>query len=1299
MKRKRQDSEERTNKQFKFSEEPNRHIFGKKLKRKYGNGLATDTVYSVSIIDPAWLNQPFIDVQSEMTSMWEDVLRMVQNQGVLPTDLIRIHLSHIDLPKGDIKIPLQKFGNLTAQAIMDRIAMVLQSYASLKVDDDLEISIGVIKFPRGEGRVCITNVNTDLKRKTSLTVINNDDGLCLVRSLVVCRAFEKRNRGELTRKQWLLMIEKNSVKQKREAEELLAEVGLRAEESSSMSSIPIFEKHMNVDIVVLSSDHENKVIYPKNLSHDLQHYVYYIPGQPGHFHSVKAPQSLMGVGYFCKKCLQGYKTKNVHRCQGVCQKCKSTECSKEGHPMSCIKCAVEFCNEECYWQHLRRGKAKSVCESFWQCRKCRRYYAKSKTDSENHLCHHYWCKVCERQVPNSHRCYQRFLNEKKPRRIMIFFDFECTQESGEHIPNLVVARRYDVIANVYTEHFWRGDDVRDSFGSWLFHAGNKGAVVVAHNMKGYDGVFLMHYMLKHGVVHNVIYNGTKIMQITVCSSLDMRIIDSLNFFPMPLSRLPKTFGLQNVKKGDFPHLFNKKENYGYKGPYPSLEHYAVNNRSTQDRQALIEWHETIKNRVFDFELELLDYCRNDVRILSESCLKFRGDFMQVTEGLDPFLYMTIASATMNVFKRNFLKEELQVVSLEEAEDAFREKRPPTHKTVSMTFQEASRRKDIKSKSFISSDVALTPHNGYMNRDNFSYASIAWLHWQELLRGVTIRHALSLEGEFHVPNTDYRVDGYCESDNTVYEFYGCLFHGCRKCRIDSSAKVPKTGETAEALYYKTLMREKKIKSLGFNLVTVWEHDFARQLRENDVLNTFVQNLDLQPNINLREAFYGGRTNACRLYHDAQDDEVIRYLDFTSLYPYTNKYCKYPVGHPEIIVKDFQDLSSYFGIAKVRILPPKTLYHPVLPLVSKGKLKFPLCATCAENETQGPCKCSDRDRSFVGTWCTPELMMAVKKGYQIVKIYQVFHWRNTSQYDPKRKDGGLFTDFINKFLKIKQESSGWPEWCGEDPGKRQDYLNSYAENEGILLDPENIEYNPGRRALSKLILNGFWGKYGQRSDLKKTKYVRSRAEFLSHLLDDKNHLDDFHIVNENLVILSYTPNSEFVEECSSSNVVIAAFTTCWARLRLYNVLDRLQDNCLYFDTDSVIFVQKKGEAPPLETGDYLGDLTDELKQGNHITTFVSGGPKNYAYRENDGSLTCKVRGFTLNHTNKEYVNFETMKNMVLQQSAAKITLPARNKICRDKYQCKVYNRKEDRKYGLVYTKRRIVENFNTLPYGHV
>ena len=80
------------------------------------------------------------------------------------------------------------------------------------------------------------------------------------------------------------------------------------------------------------------------------------------------------------------------------------------------------------------------------------------------------------------------------------------------------------------------------------------------------------------------------------------------------------------------------------------------------------------------------------------------------------------------------------------------------------------------------------------------------------------------------------------------------------------------------------------------------------------------------------------------------EKIKYIDMTSLYPWANKKGEYLTGHPEVIVNpDDQDIHHYFRIA---ILPPYKLYHPVLPHRHKGKLTFPLCQACMEEEIHKP-----------------------------------------------------------------------------------------------------------------------------------------------------------------------------------------------------------------------------------------------------------------------------------------------------------------------------------------------------------
>jgi hypothetical protein len=57
---------------------------------------------------------------------------------------------------------------------------------------------------------------------------------------------------------------------------------------------------------------------------------------------------------------------------------------------------------------------------------------------------------------------------------------------------------------------------------------------------------------------------------------------------------------------------------------------------------------------------------------------------------------------------------------------------------------------------------------------------------------------------------------------------------------------------------------------------------------------------------------------------------------------------------------------------------------------------------------------------GTWVTEE----VTHGYKITKIYSIWHWDQIEQYNEETNTGGLFTEYVNTFSKIKQENSGYP-----------------------------------------------------------------------------------------------------------------------------------------------------------------------------------------------------------------------------------------------------------------------------------
>ena len=118
--------------------------------------------------------------------------------------------------------------------------------------------------------------------------------------------------------------------------------------------------------------------------------------------------------------------------------------------------------------------------------------------------------------------------------------------------------------------------------------------------------------------------------------LEIRMIDSIAFVLLSLKLFPKTFGLEEMKKGWFPHLFNKPENQNYVGKIPSASYYGASSMKDGKRKDFLKWHEKQEGE-FDFQKERLDYCRNDVDILRRSMLKFREDIIDL-ENIDPLRY-------------------------------------------------------------------------------------------------------------------------------------------------------------------------------------------------------------------------------------------------------------------------------------------------------------------------------------------------------------------------------------------------------------------------------------------------------------------------------------------------------------------------------------------------------------------------------------------------------------------------------------------------------------------------------------
>ena len=885
------------------------------------------------------------------------------------------------------------------------------------------------------------------------------------------------------------------------------------------------------------------------------------------------------------------------------------------------------------------------------------------------------------------------------------------------------------------EKVFDGFDASFLFCKWLLCPNHMNTTCIAHNGKSFDFLFILNYcVMEANIKPYCIYAGAKIMYLYV-KLFKIRFIDSINFFNMSLKKLPLAFDLKpeselgesvlELRKSDFPHYFNTRENASYIGPYPPLEMYGVDMKSPKEREELIAWHKAQANKTFDLARELVAYCKLDTTILRLACVKFREMFMEISKVVDEddennvlgivdplSCNITLASAVMNLYRVNFIEEYHTIVTADSPE----EKQAIFKSGKWFVNDERIPAAKIVSNTFVASSLPQIPAQGYVRQSRHSMKSILWLEWMANKHSCNIEHARNV-GEKRIDcngGHKYYVDGYCHATRTCFEFLGCRFHFCSFCKTPKNLQDPRTRYSLSQLESIEKMRIAAIEEQGYKVIQINECQYDKELSTNLVMKQFIQQLDVPPRMKIRDAFYGGRTSVFKAYYECvEPGEEIHYLDVVSLYPYINKHMRYPLFHPEIITKDFDyTMKSYFGLGHLKILPPATLYSPILPFRSNGKLVFPLCRTCALMVNHDKCTHSIHERALSGVWCTPEILLALENNYTILHIYEIYNYKSYTQYDPVTQKGGLFASQVNKFLKIKVQNSGFPNWVQNDADKHK-YVEDFQQKTGVKLEMEKITQNPALRSISKLSLNSLWGKFGERNNKNVNCFVSSTKELDKILSDESKKLERFHVINDEFLAVEYKKKENFEDENFTTNEVIAAFTSCYGRLELYKYIKHVGQSVLYTDTDSIIFVTKKicnnkhsGPCKPSEcytnypeTGDALGEVCSELKEGVHITHFVSTGPKSYSYKCNNGEEVCKFKGVRYNYQNTQMINFTSVKELLFGGENASITLPKASQFVVAKYDGLVFTTEQQKKLQVTFNKRKLLTNFDSVPFGYL
>ena len=111
------------------------------------------------------------------------------------------------------------------------------------------------------------------------------------------------------------------------------------------------------------------------------------------------------------------------------------------------------------------------------------------------------------------------------------------------------------------------------------------------------------------------------------------------------------------------------------------------------------------------------------------------------------------------------------------------------------------------------------------------------------------------------------------------------------------------------------------------------------------------------------------------------------------------------------------------------------------------------------------------------------------------------------------------------------------------------------------------------------------------LTKTEFVYAPKRYYDLMRSKVNKIHDVHIISDDCVMVTHSPDEDYNEGNNSSNLPIAAMTTSYARLRLLKMLRQLDNRTLYFDTDSVIYNSKAEQWEP-SLGNILGDWDNQL-----------------------------------------------------------------------------------------------------------
>ena len=1003
-----------------------------------------------------------------------------------------------------------------------------------------------------------------------------------------------------------------------------------------------------------------------------------------HVHFISNPTKLSlfnlsksGSQHVCMLCFQAYirrrhcinpdcesrtlmdRCTTCHICDKACKTCCTVECGRfsPGESITCVPyddhvvcgvCKKDFFSQRCEILHEDNCSAvnKRICDI------CGKGLHRGRN------CDEFYCYMCGVKLKKNdaihHQCYLKREKLKEPTTSYWVYDFEsCLDENNKHVLYLCTAcpvydDAYDM-EELQAKYEWRLVNGKIVFIFWGLGNEEDGTGVYrffdfllepqlmstaffAHNAGKYDVIFIEYYLGKYkNLIGSKIQRGLKIMYLNF-PQLKICFKDSLNFIPTALRNMSTDFKIDELKKGFFPHsLMSTKfltdaasSNFIVERPPSSAFNHdfhasAKPSDLAELQEFQLKWDQD--NSMWNLKEDAITYCISDTVLLAMTIKVFKEQTELMTDeiqrddevekvNLDPFQYLTLPSAVMKFYLSQVLRE--QTIAIID--------RYP----ITVKLEQA-----------------------------------AWLSWIETSQNISITRSDVYQG--------LNISGYTFQDNnvTLYRFISCYDNGCPKCFSGSRRNHRRNMSFASCLYqfrkssHDTLHNMENL--MFINIIDCWSHEWEHLCDFDSDVRTWKRLYDLRGDMDApldpREAYKGGHTEMYKMRYNGD----ISMVDFVSQYPTSmigSSYSPYtglkvnwemPIGHPTILhdvsVDNFNIDNFEVGVIKCRIVPPDNLYAPFLGCKVPSQIQsgsyevlYGLCRTCMMFRINRSCTHNDDQRALLGVWTLAEIKYALSIGYRLIEISEIWIYHNHSHE--------LFSNFITPFMikKILCKTGGLVE--NHQFTELGNSIKAYVQDlSGRVLSPDDFEDSPAKRTIAKLMMNSFYGKWGQRSIWDESAaFTEENSKACRKLLLNNNMIIKFaEVINTRhgqIVVVDYEQRQAYGRGDSQKNDHIAAHVTAYGRIMLNQVVQAVGEKAIYTDTDSVFHVFM--EELPYREGFRTGDLELELRRGHNWSCC---GRKFYAYQKGD-KVICKQKGVTLKKSMIPLFTPEALEKLILE-----------------------------------------------------